>query len=248
MKTLPLTLALLTPLLAAIPAARAQDDDAGNVIDDTPHVTIIGSASTEVAPDLATITLGATNEKPTAKAAAEQTAQTAQAIVDAAKAQGVKPTDIATQSVTLTQTFDEIRDVNGRDVGRRPRGYEASNTIAIRSRDLTKVGALAQSLIEKGANRFDGIAFSIEHPEPILERLTAEAVANARRQAQTAAQAAGAKLGRVLLIERPDGSRPGQPPVFGVSRMAAAPKAMPVEAGVEGVGTEVEVTWAIDTN
>ncbi len=232
-------------LLAAANAARAQDDDDSNAIDDTPHVTIVGQAATEVVPDLATITLGVTNRRPTAKGAADATAATAGAVVDAVKAQGIKDADIATQSVSLTPTFEDIRDAQGRFTGRKATGFESSNTIAIRVRDLPRVGALAQSLTDKGVNSFDGIAFSVEHPQPILDKLAADAVANARRQAEMVAQAAGVKLGRVLLIERPSAAT-GRAPVFSMARVAVAPQAMPVEAGVEGLSAEMEVTFAID--
>ena len=229
-------------LVATAFPALAQDDDS-NAIDDTPHITIVGTASSEVAPDLATITIGVTKETQSAKDAIAQVDATARSIVEAAKAAGVGSADIATRSVTLTQTFDESRD------GRRtPRGYEASNVVAIRTRDLAKAGGLAQSFIDKGANQFDGIAFSIERPEPILDRLAAEAVKNAQRRAQMVASVAGVKLGRVLLIERPGADKPAQP-MFRANGIAAPSSAsMSVEAGVETLSTEMEVSWAIDSN
>ena len=116
-------------------------------------------------------------------------------MVDAAEARGVAAADIQTQSINLSQAFEDQHDAQGRYSGRKPAGFEASNTIAIRIRDLAKAGALAQDLIDKGANSFDGIAFSVEHPQPILDQLAAEAVTNARRQAEMVAQAAGVKLG-----------------------------------------------------
>jgi uncharacterized protein YggE len=240
-------LVLATPFLAAtlfaVPA-QAQDGDESNAIDDTPHITIVGTARAEVAPNLATITLGVVTSLPTARGASEANAKTTQAVIAAAKAQGIGSADIATQSVTLTQTFDELHDDAGRFTGRKPSGYEATNTLAVRVRDLGKVGALAQSLIESGANRFDGIGFSVEHPEPMLDRLAAEAVRNARRQAQLAADAAGVKLGRVLLIERPSADRPTQPVMY-AARMKTAAPAIPVEAGTSELETTMEVTWAI---
>ena len=236
--------ALVVPALTAIPA-RAQDGDDSNAIDDTPHITIVGTARAEVAPNLATITLGIVTSLPTARAASEANAKAAQAVIAAAKAQGIGSADIATQSVTLTQTFDEQHDEAGRFTGRKPSGYEATNTLAVRVRDLAKVGALAQSLIESGANRFDGIGFSVEHPEPVLDRLAADAVRNARRQAQLAADAAGVKLGRVLLIEHPGIDRPAQPVLY-AARMKTAAPAIPVEAGTSELEASMEVTWAIE--
>lgn len=243
--------AALAALVLLANPAFAQDSDDSSSLDDIPHITIVGTAEAEIPPDLATIMLGVTTEKPSAGAAAAETARKAQAVIDAAKAAGIAPADIATQSVTLAQTFDDIRDKDGHYTGRKPRGFVADNTIAIRVRDLAKAGPLAETLIDKGANRFDGIAFSVEKPQPILDRLVGEAVKNARDQARIAAQAAGAGLGRVLLVERPDQPN-GPSPVFGTARLAAAkapaPAAMPVEAGTTIYRTEMAVTWALDAN
>ena len=245
---LPLALALAL-LVAAGGVARAQDDDDTPSLDDTPRITVGGSATIEVPPDLATITLGVANHKATAKAAADATASAAQTIVDEAKAEGVGGADIATQALTLAQTFEDQQDAHGHYIGRKPTGFDASNIIAIRIRDLAKAGTLAQGLIDKGANSFDGIAFSVEHPQPILDKLAGEAVASAKRQAEIMAQAAGVKLGRVLVIERATAA-PVRPrayaPPMAMARVAAAPAPMPVEAGSEGLTANVTVSWAID--
>ena len=235
-------LAMLFALAAPVMAQDSPDDET-NAIDDTPHITIVGTAHAEVTPDLATVTLGVVTEKPSARDAAEANARIAQAVIAAAKAQGVGPADLATQSVALTQTFDDMQDASGRFTGRKPRGFQASVSLVIRLRDLAKAGTFVQALIEAGANRFDGIGFSVEHPEPILERLSAEAVGAARREAQGVADAAGVKLGPVLLIERPT-TMSGPAPVFARMKVAAAP-AMPIEAGSGDLTSAMEVTWAI---
>ncbi len=239
-----MTLAAVVCAFVAVLPALAQDDDT-NAIDDIPHITVIGTAQAEVTPDLATITLGVTSEQPSATAAAAETASKAKAVIDTAKAQGVAAADIATQSLTLTQTFDDLHGPQGQDIGRRPRGFAADNVVAIKVHDLAKAGALAGALIQTGANRFDGISFSVDRPQPILDRLLGEAVKSARAQAEIAAAAAGVRLGRVLLIERPNA---GEPQSMAFARVASKPAAMPVEAGTTSLSREIEVTWALDAN
>ena len=108
------TTALVMLLCGTAVAQAQQADDDGNAIDDRPHITIIGTASTQVVPDLAEISLGVATEKPSAVDASAENARIAQGIIDAAKAQGVEARDIRTQAVTLTQVFDEPHDANGR--------------------------------------------------------------------------------------------------------------------------------------
>ena len=239
--------AVLALLFAGAPVHAQPADDDSTAIDDRPHITIVGTASIQVAPDLAEISLGVTTEKPDAAEASAENARIAQAILEAAKAQGVAPRDIRTQAVTLTQVFDEIHDANGHVTGRKPRGFSAENTIAIRVRALDKAGSLAQSLIGKGATQFNGISFSVDHPDALRDRLLGDAVRDAKRKAAIAADALGVKLGPVLLIERPSTDTGG--PVFNRGRalaaMASAP-AVPVEAGTQTLSNDIEVTWALD--
>ncbi|WP_246725592.1 SIMPL domain-containing protein [Beijerinckia sp. L45] len=249
MSKLPYATAAVALFLCGATAAQAQQaDDDTNAIDDRPHITVIGTAAAQMVPDLAEISFGVITEKPGAAEASAENARVAESVIDAAKAQGVEARDIRTQAVTLTQVFDEIHDANGRFTGRKPRGFSAENTIAVRVRALDKAGALAQSLIGKGATQFNGISFSVEHPEPVQDRLLGEAVRDARRKAGIAAEALGVKLGPVLLIERP-GADTGGAPVFAKGRMMAAmapAPAVPVEAGTETLSSEMEVTWALE--
>lgn len=229
--------------LAVLPA-RGADDDETTAIDDMAHVTIIGTAETDVAPDLATITVGVETRKPSAREASDASALSMQQIIGAAKAQGVAARDITTEAITLVQAFDDTRDEAGHVTGRHPAGFDAADTLSIKVRELAKAGALAQTLIDRGANRFDGITFSLEHAEPVMDRLAAEAITNAKRRAQQVANAAGIQLGRILLIEKPDAASAIAPPVV-LSRSRISAAALPVEAGTTHLAAAMAVTWAI---
>ena len=77
----------------------------------TPHISIVGEATEEVAPDLATIALGVVTERPAADEAVADNAKAAQAVVDELRAQGIEPKDIATIGVSsrLTPSTKAIR-------------------------------------------------------------------------------------------------------------------------------------------
>lgn len=233
---------LVLAVLFGFGGSALAEDDAPS-LDERPHVTMLGHAHAEIAPDLATITLGVVFERPAARDAADAVAHVAHGLVEVAKTAGIAPADIRTQSLTLTQTFDEVRDPQGHDIGRKPRGFEAGETFAIRVRDLQKAGTLAQALLDKGANRFDGISFSLEHPEPIVARLTADAVRDAKAQAEQAAQAAGSRLGPVLQIE-PASEGGVRPTVAYAARLKSA--APPIEPGASELDVTVQASWALD--
>jgi len=124
-----------------------------------PSITTNGTASTEVVPDIATISLGVDTEMPNAADAVRDNARAAEAIVGEIKAQGIEAKDIQTLSVTLSPDYDEVTDVNDRVNKRTLRGYIAHNSLSVRVREIEKAGALARQLMDKGANSFDGIEF-----------------------------------------------------------------------------------------
>ncbi|SFK52602.1 SIMPL domain-containing protein [Methylocapsa palsarum] len=209
-----------------------------------PSITTTGSASAEVEPNIATITLGAVTERPTASEAASENARAAQAIVAEIKAQGVEARDVRTLAVTLSPVYDETLDANGRLIKRKLRGYSARNDLSIRVRQMAKAGALARQLIDKGANSFGGVVFEYESREEKFDALRTAAVRDALRKATSYVNGLGLKLGRVLEISTPS------PHAFAPAAMAKSVQsdpasAIPIEPGVETLQTDVQVSWEL---
>ena len=234
----------LALLLCIGGSARAQQDDDLNAIDDLPHVTIVGAASTEMVPDLAEISLGIHAERTNAGDATAEMARVTGGLIDAAKARGAEARDLRTETVTLAEVYDELRDAAGASTGRRLRGYAAEETLVVRTRALAGVGALTQALVSAGATRLDGISFTVDHPEAATDKLLAEAVRDAQRKASLSAAALGSHLGRVLLIERPQSDTGGVAPQRGFRAALAAP--VPAEPGTRTLHAEIEVTWMLE--
>lgn len=213
-----------------------------------PAITTTGTASAEVVPDSAAIALGVETERPKAADAARDNARAAQAIVGEIKAQGIEARDIKTLAVTLAPVYDETRDPNGRLAKRTLRGYIARNSLSIRVKDIEKAGSLAQRLMDKGANSLDGISFEYSQKETKYDALRADAVRDALRKANSYVSGLGLRLGRVLEIatQPPSPVRPALAArAIGAAPPDAAGPAIPVEAGVETLQTEVQVTWEL---
>ncbi len=223
-------------LLLAVPA-RAQDDDAPG-LDDIPHITALGTATAAVAPDVARITLGVTTQKSTASEAAKENAAAAQRLVEAAKAAGVAAGDLATTAINLFEVSASVRQPDGSFKPER-QGFKATYLVAIDVRDFGRIGPLMQTLIDAGANQFNGVGFRVERPEATLDRLAGEAMRDARHRAGLLAEAAGVKVGRLLQVERPDQPASSQPVVRGDLDV-------PVASGTRTLGEAVEATYAIE--
>ncbi len=235
-------------LLIAIQSNPVQAQQGPALKDSVPTITTNGEAKAEVVPDIATISLGVDTERPKAADAARENGRAAQAVVNEIKAQGIDAKDIKTVSVTLAPVYDEERDDRGYVTKRTLRGYSASNSLYVRIKDIGKAGALASQMLDKGANRFNGISYDYSQKDEKYDGLRADAVRDALRKANIYVNALGIKLGRILEI----GVQAHSAVPLGLQRMSAgaAPAqestvAIPVEPGIETLRTEVQVTWEL---
>jgi uncharacterized protein len=212
--------------------------------DSVPTITVIGHARTEVVPDFVTLSLAIVSEKPTATGAAAANAQSAQAVVQELTDQGIDPKDIQTSEVSLTPVYETLSDAISRTSARKLRGYRARNGVTIRMSDISKAGALAGRLIDRGANEFQGISFGATHEPEIRDKLNDEAMRDAVRKAKAFLPAAGVGLGQVLQIA-PDDQGGLQPQVFTKAMAPSVDYSPTIEPGTLVYESRVRVTWAL---
>ncbi len=81
-------------------------------------------------------------------------------------------------------------------------GYEARNTISVKTKNLDLTGKIIEDGISLGANEIQSVYFSIseEKQEELKEQLLKEALTNARIKAETIAETSGVKLGDIIKI------------------------------------------------
>lgn len=172
-------------------------------------------------PDLATIRAGVVTQAPTAAAALADNAQRMTRVIAALKSAGIAPRDIATSNVGLNPQYRYTE-------GQAPAitGYQATNTVSVRFREVTKAGRVLDALVAQGANQIDGPNLSIDRPEAALNEARTDAVKQARARADLYAAAAGMKVVRVISIAEAgqDAGGPGPQPMFRVQAMAAEAK------------------------
>ncbi|MEO1733453.1 MAG: SIMPL domain-containing protein, partial [Pseudomonadota bacterium] len=126
---------------------------------------------------------------------------------------------------------------------RRITGFQASNTLIVRIRDLGGLGAMMDAVLQDGANDFRGLSFGMADPGPHVDAARSDAVADAMRKAQLMAAAAGLRLGPVLSISE-GGS--GQPrPMMMEMAAARASDAMPVAPGEVSLSATVSMVFAL---
>jgi uncharacterized protein YggE len=199
-------------------------------------VTVTGEATVAVAPDTAMIRLGVGTQEKTAREASEANAKQMTAVLAAIKDTGVADRDIQTSRLSLQPQYDPNKSGTARLTG-----FQASNQVTVRIRDIDKLPTVLDRAITAGANEMSGIEFVVSEQSKLLDQARDDAIADARRKADLYAKAAGAKLGRVVSITE-EGSAPPPRPI-----QALRAGAVPIAPGEQTLRAIVTVSYELSS-
>jgi uncharacterized protein YggE len=245
MKYLPTALALSA--LAAAPAAAQVAQPAVTVAPGDTLLTVNAEGRSFHAPDLAVFNAGVTTQGKTAAAALGENSRAMTEVIAALKRAGIAERDIQTSNLSINPLYsDPNRDamLAARTAGQpyvppaQPAvpqiiGYQATNTVSVRQRDLKNFGKVIDTLAAAGANQINGPMFQMDDAEPALNEARLDAVKTARERAELYATATGLKIVRILSLSE-GGGYYGPPPVaFAKAERAAAPAPPPPPAPVQ---------------
>lgn len=203
-------------------------------------ITTMGSGVVDAVPDMASIDVGVTHQARTAGEALALTSEAVGAVITRLEASGIAERDMQTQGLSLQPLWS--RQVSGSDAPRRITGFVASNRLMVRVRELDTLGQILDTVVQDGANTFNGLRFSVQEPDAVIAEARARAVKDAMTKAQQLADAAGVTLGPVQSIsENGGGARPVMMEMAS-ARMAAD---VPVAAGEVSLSSQVSVVFAI---
>lgn len=207
------------------------------------EITVQGTGKVQTKPDIAQYSLGVTTgPQTTATVAMKILTDKFNGVLTAVKNQGVKADDIKTTNLSINPVYDWG---NGRQT---LKGFEASENIEIKIRDLNKIGdILAQSAVQ-GANQAGGLQFTVDDPEKVQTAAQKNAIADAQDKAKELAKSLGVKLGNVKTFS--SASAPEVMPLYrnsvtmaaGGADMAKAPE---VPTGTQEVTANVTIVYEL---
>jgi len=205
--------------------------------EETGPATVIatGTGTVEVAPDLATLSIGVTTQGDTAANALTANTAAMEAVMARLIASGIEARDMQTSNLYLSPNW------TGYDTATPTiSGFVASNSLTVQVRILDTLGAVLDASVADGANTLNGLTFGLANPGPVLDEARKEAVADARARAELLATAAGMTLGRIVLISEAEGAIVAYD---GYRADAAAP--VPVAGGELGLSANVTIQYEI---
>ena len=207
-------------------------------------VSVTGSATTSVAPDLVTVQFGVDTEAKTAKDATSSNAQMMTDVVNAVLNSGITKDEISTAGFSIYPVYND--SVPDPTIGIHKSvltGYRASNTLYVKTTKLSLAGNIIDAATGAGANRVDNISFSLspDKQQSIQDDLLSKAVLNAQSRAGKAIDPLGQKIIGVKMVSLSEFNMPPVPMYYGAKAMADM--STPVFAANQDVTTTVNVTF-----
>ena len=232
-----LRVASVAALALALSACASMGPDDG-VSPHTPVVTVSGSGTVTTTPDIAEITTGVVTQAPAAAQAVAANSQAMERLLQALGGLGIARRDVQTTNISVTPLRRQARDGQPPEIT----GYEVTNQVRVKVRDLDRLGRVLDQQVGQGANLVYGIHFGMQEPGPLMDEARKRAIADARRKAELYATAAGLKLGRVVVVQEAGALLP-RPEI--APRMAMA-GVVPVAPGEQEIQASVSVTFTLE--
>jgi uncharacterized protein len=232
-KTMPLALSATLGFALAAPLRADPPALAGTRLD------INASGEVTRVPDVATLSAGVVTQAGSAAAAMADNARRMAAATAALRKAGIADKDIRTATLSLQPQY--------RYADNQPpviTGYQASNQLGVTFHDITRAGAILDTLVGQGVNQINGPDFAVEHPEAALDEARTQAIRTAQARAQLYAKAAGLSVKRIVSITESGGEMPQPPrPMMMMARAKSADTEL--EPGDQKLSVNVQVTFEL---
>lgn len=226
-------LAATVPLAAAAQVAPTATVAEGTLLD------VVAEGRVSRVPDIAIIRAGVVSQGATAAEALSANARQMASLLAALKAAGIADRDIQTATISLNPQY--------RYAENQPpviTGYQASNTVSVKFRDIARSGAILDALVKQGANQIDGPNLTIDAIDSAMDEARIDAVKRARTRADLYARALGMRVDRIVMVS--EGGDIGMPgPIPQMMVRAEAKDATQVVPGEQQVSTSVRIRFLL---
>lgn len=174
-----------------------------NVIEDTDYNTITVEGDYEIfaSPDIALVSFSVISEDLDLNKAQVKTEESVSNALTSIKSLGVEDKDIQTTYYNSSPRYEwnqKCTQYNCETGERVLVGYEVSETISVKVRDLEKVSSVIGALGSAKVTNISGPNFEIENRDELMQQAREEAIKEARSKAKSLAKDLDVKLGKIV--------------------------------------------------
>lgn len=216
-------------------AANVEIEADGPVVELSIYETI------ELEPDIATIGAGVSTEARSAVEAMRLNAVEMRRVIERIKSLGVDEKDIQTTGINLNTRYDYNRTTQKQVF----RGYQVSNRVTVKLREIEQTGEVLDALVVAGATDLTGPNFSAEDDSAAKEEARSRAMERAQARALAYANFAGYDAVKLLAVSESITARGpvAEPRYRAVASDSISVSAAPVQPGLVSSGVSISVKY-----
>jgi uncharacterized protein len=195
-----------------------------------PQINTNGEGKVKVVPDQAAISVTVETKGNNAKDVKKQNDQKIEAVLKFIKKMNLAPEDFKTKRVALNPQYDYEK---------KKHSYNATQTIEIVLKDLSKYDELMEGLVDEGINRIDEVTFQSSKLAQYQSDARKLAMKDAKLKAEDYVSVLGQKIGKAITISDNSQTYYPQPVYAAMKTMAMDSEAAPRETLAVG---EITIT------
>lgn len=243
----------LLSLIAFLSASTQYKNKLSDNIDVKNTITVSGTGEIYTKPDLAMVSFSVTNEASTVDKAVGQNTEKMNAVIKAVKEQGVKDEDVKTTDFYVYPRYEyqksETEIYSYPPQKRVLVGYEVRQSLEVKIRDLSKIGAIIETGTSSGANEVGGLQMKVDKEEEFQKQARGQAIDNAKEKAKELAKQIGVKLGKISSfsdstspVDMYSATKSSVPPGMGIGGAESAD----IQTGQNKITSNVSITYEIE--
>ncbi|MFV8370751.1 SIMPL domain-containing protein [Flavobacterium sp. LB2R40] len=208
----------------------------GQEMKQIPQITVNGEGKVKVIPDQVTIAVTVETKGNNAKDVKKQNDEKIEAVLKFIKKMNLAPADYKTQRVSLNPQYDYEK---------KKHSYNATQTIEILLKDLSKYDELMEGLVDEGINRIDAVTFQSSKLVQHQSEARKLAMKEAKLKAEDYVSVLGQKVGRAITISDTSQTHYPQPMYAAMKTMEMSDTNAPRETLAIG---EINITATVSVS
>jgi len=205
------------------------------------NIDVGGSASVTTGPEEAQIRVGVETSDRNASDARDELARRVQRMRSALREIGIDDDQVRTEHYDINEEYRTRRDEE------RPTRYRAQHSFRITVEELDRTGTVIDTAVKNGANRINGVAFTIssERRGELRTRALEQAMADARDEAETLAASANLTITGVESIQTSNVQVTGYQRDVALEATPTAGAETSIDTGDVTVSAQVQVRYNV---
>ena len=256
-KSKQLIVAMITVLVVSVSVGALYTEAAAQEVTNFPSrekvISVTGTATTTVDPDLLTVNFGIETQEATAKQALEKNSQQMNKVIDALKSAGITESEISTSSLNIYPVYENVKDEYLGIKTRELIGYKVSNIVTVETKKLNLAASIIDSGVNAGVNRVDSVSYSLspQRHQTLKDDLIEQAIINAKTKAENALAPLNHNIVGVKSVSLSEFVMPYPEPIYrsyDMAESAAMGAQTPMFASDQDITTSAQVVFLIGSN